>query len=130
MTGHNHEDRDQRNDLASATTTRSAVPGLTPVDPDPGRFRQARIILVAEGVVLLVLGIWAIVAASLYHGAASDGAPVLVFRFTMIHAVVILVTGLLAFAATSNRRFGLFFSVVQTVGYLFVFIISAGNKNS
>jgi hypothetical protein len=76
------------------------------------------------------LGIWAVVAAVVYRGAAPDGAPVLVFRFTVIHAVVILVTGVLAVAATSNRRFGLFFSAAQAVCYLFVFIISAGNKNS
>lgn len=124
------EVEDRSKDLVSATTTTSAVPGLVPVDPDPGRFRQARIILAAEAIVLIVLGVWAVIAAGLAHTAAPDGAAVLVFRFTMIHALAILATGVLAAIAMSNRRFALAFSVVQTVAYLFVFIISAGNLNS
>lgn len=124
-------DIENRNDaLVSATATDSAVPGLVPVDPDPPRFRQARWILLAEGVLLIALGGWAAIAASGYHGTAPDGAAVLAFRFTMIHAVVILGTGLLAVVAASKRRLGLAFSVLQTVCYLFVFIVSAGNRNS
>lgn len=121
---------DRRDPWVSATATMSPVGDLVPVNPDPPRFRQARLVLLAEGVLLVALGGWAAIAAALYHGAEPDGAAVLVFRFTMIHALVILGTGVLAIAGASNRRLGLTFSVLQTVCYLFVFIISAGNRNS
>jgi hypothetical protein len=48
----------------------------------------------------------------------------------MVHALVILATGVLALVSMTNRRVGLAFAGLQTVGYLFVFIISAGNVNS
>lgn len=121
---------DRSDALVSATSTDSGVPGVVAVDPDPPRFAQARFILLAEGVLLVALGIWAVIAAAGYHGTAPDGAAVLGMRFTMIHASVILGTGVLALVAMSNRRLGLWFSLLQAVGYLFVFIISAGNLNS
>jgi hypothetical protein len=119
-----------RSEATRATATASPVPGVVAVDPDPPRFRQARPILLAEGILLVALGIWAVIAAVGYHGTAPDGAAVLGMRFTMIHALVILGTGALAVVATADRRLGLTFAGLQTVGYLFVFIISAGNVNS
>lgn len=121
---------DRSEELTSATATVSAVPGVVPVNPDLPRFAQARIILLAEAVLLVVLGIWAVIAAAGYTGTAPDGAPVLGMRFTMVHALVILATGVLAAVATLGRRLGLLFATAQTVGYLLVFIISAGNVNS
>ncbi|HJP78831.1 MAG TPA: hypothetical protein VJ914_31445 [Pseudonocardiaceae bacterium] len=124
------EIEDRTDESMSATTTVSAVPGLVPVDPDPPRFRQARIILLVEAVLLIALGIWGAIAAAGYHGTAPDGAYVLGMRFTMIHALVILGTGVLAAVGASERRLGVTFAGLQTVCYLFVFIISAGNRNS
>jgi Kef-type K+ transport system membrane component KefB len=121
---------DRSEQVPSATATVSGVGDLVPVDPDPPRFRQARFILLAEGVVLIALGIWAAIAAAGYHGTAPDGAAVLGMRFTMIHALVILGTGVLALVATADRRLGLAFAALQTVAYLLVFIISAGDLNS
>jgi hypothetical protein len=121
---------DRSDELVSATATTGPVSGIVPVDPDPPRFRQARILLVAEGVLLIALGIWAAIAAAGYHGTAPDGASVLGMRFTMIHALVILGTGVRAVVSASSRRLGLAFAGLQTVCYLFVFIISAGNRNS
>ncbi|HEY4458146.1 MAG TPA: hypothetical protein VGN81_27775 [Pseudonocardiaceae bacterium] len=122
------EDRDDP--TISATATVSPTEGLAPVNPDPPRFAEARIILLVEGVLLVALGIWAAIAAAGYPGPAPDGAPVLGMRFTLIHALVILGTGVLALVAMTHRRVGLVFAVLQTVGYLLVFIISAGNRNS
>jgi hypothetical protein len=130
MTRTSADIEDRSDAWVSATATDSAASGLVPVDPDPPRFRQARLILLAEGVLLIALGGWAAIAASGYHGTAPDGAAVLAFRFTLIHALVILGTGVLAIVAASKRRLGLGFSVLRTVCYLFVFIISAGNRNS
>lgn len=119
-----------RSEAMHATTTVSPAPGMVAVDPDQPRFRQARPILLAEGAVLVALGIWAVIAAAGYHGSAPDGAAVLGMRFTMVHALVILGTGVLAVAATSDRRAGVIFAGLQAVCYLLVFIISAGNVNS
>ncbi len=106
------------------------MPGLVAINPDPGRFRQARYLLLIEGVLLVALGLWAVIAAAGYHGTEPDGAAVLVFRFTMVHALVILGTGVLALAGAINRRLGMAFSSLEAAGYLLVFIISAGNRNS
>lgn len=130
MKRHTTDIEDRGDELVSATVTDSGTAGLVPVDPDPGQFRQARVLLIAEGVLLAVLGVWGAIAAAGYHGSAPDGAAVLGLRFTMVHALVILGTGVLAVVAASNRRLGLTFSALQTVCYLFVFIISAGNRNS
>lgn len=121
---------DRSHPTVSSTATKSPVPGVEPVDPDPPRFRQARFILLAEAVLLIALGVWGAIAAAGYHGVAPDGAPVLGMRFTMVHALVILGTGVLAALAATNRRLGLAFSALQTVGYLLAFIVSAGNRNS
>jgi hypothetical protein len=130
MADENAHIEDRSDEWVSATATVSAVPGVVPVNPDPPRFAQARIVLLTEGALLIALGIWAVIAAANFHGTARDGAPVLSMRFTMMHALVILVTGVFAAVAASNRRLGVLFAGLQTVGYLFVFIISAGNLNS
>jgi hypothetical protein len=105
--------------------------GLVRMDPGPEHFHAVRAALVVEGVVLVVLGVWGLVAAWNYHGADPTGAAVLaVFRFTVPHAAVVLGTGLLAFLATAGRRWGVIFALVQTVAYGLMFIISAGHHNS
>ena len=119
-----------RSDARYATATASPVPGRGAAEPDPPRLRQARPVLLVEGVLLIALGGWAAVAAAGYHGAAPDGAPLLGMRFTMIHALVLLGTGVLAIAATSDRRAGLTFAGLQSLGYLLVFMMSADTVNA
>jgi hypothetical protein len=130
MTSDKFEIEDRDDPMVSATSTISPVPGVVPVNPDPPRFARARFVLLAEGLLLVALGIWAVIAAAGYHGTAPDGAAVLGMRFTMVHALVILGTGVLALIAMTNRRLGLWFSIAQAVCYTFVFIISGGNLNS
>jgi hypothetical protein len=100
------------------------------VNPDPARFRQVRKALLAQGLLLIALGAWGVIAAVGYRGAAVTGAPVLVFRFTVVHALVLLGTGVLSAASAARRRWGLWFSIAQAVGYFLVFIISGGHHNS
>jgi hypothetical protein len=112
------------------TISKSEVPDLVRIDPSPQHFHTVRIVLVVEGIVLAVLGIWGLIAAWHYHGADSTGATVLAFRLTVPHAGVLLGTGVLAFVATIRRRLGMVFAIVQTVAYLLMFIVSAGQHNS
>ncbi|HEX3783818.1 MAG TPA: hypothetical protein VHX38_29490 [Pseudonocardiaceae bacterium] len=119
-------------DNTSNSPAKSELPGedLVRIDPTPEHFHTVRIALVVEGIVLAVLGVWGLIAALGYHGLDPTGAAVLVFRFTVPHAAVLLGTGVLAFAATSHRSFGMVFSLVQTVAYGLMFITSAGQHNS
>ena len=60
--------------------TASRTPGRGAVESGPPRLRQARPFLLVEGVLLIALGGWAVVAAAGYHGTAPDGAPLLGMR--------------------------------------------------
>ena len=105
--------------------------GLIRIDPGPEHFHAVRVVLFVEGVVLVILGAWGLIAALGYHGTDPTGAAVIgVLRFTVPHAAVLLGTGVLAFVATAGRRWGVIFGLVQTVAYGLMFITSAGHHNS
>lgn len=82
--------------------------GVRPVDPNPYRFRTGRWALVAESGVLALLG-----AAGLATGF---------LHLTWLHAMVLLVTGLLGLASSWRRRTAVVFAGVQAVGYLMLFV--------
>jgi hypothetical protein len=105
--------------------------GLIRIDPGPEHFHAVRTILIVEGVVLAILGIWGLIVAWSYHGTDPTGQVVLgVLRLTVPHAAVLLGTGVLAFVATAGRRWGVIFGLVQVVAYGLMFITSAGHHNS
>jgi len=105
--------------------------GLIRIDPGPEHFHAVRAVLIVEGVVLAVLGIWGLIAAWNYSGADPTGQVVLgVLRMTVPHAAVLLGTGVLAFVATAGRRWGVIFGLVQAIAYGLMFITSAGHHNS
>ncbi len=105
--------------------------GLIRIDPGPAHFHTVRAVLIAEGVVLAILGIWGLIAAWNYHGADPTGEVVIgVLRLTVPHAAVLLGTGVLAFVAMAGRRWGVIFGLVQVVAYGLMFIVSAGHHNS
>jgi hypothetical protein len=105
--------------------------GLVRIDPGPEHFHTVRAVLIVEGIVLTILGIWGLVVAFHYHGADPTGQVVIgVLRLTAPHAAVLLGTGVLAFVATAGRRWGVIFGLVQTIAYGLMFITSAGHHNS
>lgn len=105
--------------------------GLIRIDPGPQHFHAVRAVLIVEGVVLAVFGIWGLVVAFHYHGPDPTGAVVIgVLRLTVPHAVVLLGTGVLAFVATAGRRWGVVFGLVQVIAYGLMFVTSAGAHNS
>ena len=105
--------------------------GLIRIDPGPQHFHAVRAVLIVEGIVLAILGIWGLVVAISYHGADPTGQVVLgVLRLTVPHAAVLLGTGVLAFVATAGRRWGVIFGLVQAIAYGLMFFTSAGAHNS
>lgn len=105
--------------------------GLIRIDPGPEHFHAVRLVLLVEGVVLAILGIWGLVVAWNYHGADPTGEVVIgVLRLTVPHAAVLLGTGVLAFVATAGRRWGVIFGLLQVVAYGLMFIVSAGHHNT
>jgi hypothetical protein len=118
---------DEKRETAHADTP----DGLIRIDPGPQHFHAVRAILIVEGVVLVILGIWGLIAALNYTGADPTGAVVIgVLRLTVPHAAVLLGTGVLAFVATAGRRWGVIFGLVQVIAYGLMFIVSAGAHNS
>ncbi len=99
---------------------------IKPVSPNPYRLRTGRIVLIGEGVLLVVLGVWGLLANLSDPGPDPTGAPVAVLHLTMLHAVVLLATGVGALACAWRRRAALAFIVVQGVGYLLLFTIGLG----
>jgi hypothetical protein len=105
--------------------------GLIRIDPGPQHFHAVRAVLIVEGVVLAILGIWGLIVAFNYHGADPTGAVVIgVLRLTVPHAAVLLGTGVLAFVATAGRRWGVLFGLAQVIAYGLMFVTSAGAHNS
>ncbi|HEY3753194.1 MAG TPA: hypothetical protein VGL80_28740, partial [Pseudonocardiaceae bacterium] len=119
------------NDLASAMTTKSPVPGsdLVPVDPDPAALAGVRMVLVIEAVLLTALGLWGLIAALTQQGNGPSGAPVLWFHFTWQHAIVLLATVVLALVGTLSHSWALRATALQAVGYGVMFIVGAGAVN-
>jgi hypothetical protein len=126
-----HQESDPANDLASAMTTKSPVPGsdLVPVDPDPAALSAVRIVLLIEAVLLTAMGLWGLVADLTEHGNGPSGAPVLLFHITWQHAIVLLATAVLALVGTLSHRWALRATTLQAVGYGVMFIVGAGAVN-
>lgn len=126
-----HQERTPADELASAMTTRSAVPGsdLVAVDPDPRALAHVRVALVVEAAVLVVLGLWGLLADLTQHGNGPSGAPVLLFHITWQHAIVLLATAVLALIGTCGHSWALRAMTLQAVGYGVLFIVGVGQVN-
>ncbi|MGH3626277.1 MAG: hypothetical protein ACRDRL_02360, partial [Sciscionella sp.] len=72
---------------------------FVPFDPTLQHFRVIRVVLAVEGIILLILGVWGIVAGT-RAGTAPQGAQVLIFRVTWGYGAVLTVTGTLALLCT------------------------------
>lgn len=97
--------------------------GVRPVDPDPYRFRTGRWALVAESGVLALIGAAGLAVNLSGQASGPDGAAVAFLHLTWLHALVLLVTGLLGLASALRRRLAMIFAGVQAVSYLLLFAI-------
>lgn len=102
---------------------------VVPVDPNPEHFHTARIAFAVQGVLLLVLGGWGLIASTQAPPGGISGAPVLFFHFTWGHSVVLIGTALLSIACTRRYRWGFWFAVVQGCGYLLLYVSTMGDFN-
>ncbi|MGH3783599.1 MAG: DUF4383 domain-containing protein [Pseudonocardiaceae bacterium] len=96
---------------------------LRPVSRSPWYFRTGRVVLLAEGAALAVLGVWGLIAAAAYPAAGPAGAPVLVLALTPAHSGVLLGFGVLAVASAWWRRSALIVTGVEAVAFLLLFAI-------
>lgn len=110
------------------STVQRSIPsggsGVSPVDPDPYRFRTGRVVLIVEGVALAVLGGWGLLAnatTATTAGPGPAGAPVLLLHLTVADSALLLATGLLALLAARRRSTALILTGAQFVGYLLLF---------
>ena len=78
--------------------------GLRQVTRNPEHFRLGRWYLLAEGVLLIALGIAGFASDATHPEAARAGAPVLVLAMTPWHSAALLGFGLLAAFSSLRRR--------------------------
>ena len=109
--------------------TAGHVPGMTSglrrVPMDPVRFHSGRWFLLAEGVLVSLLGIAGLVFAALHPHAENTRAPVSGVVSTPAHSAILLVLGIVAIAAVGNRRAAVAVTALSAVGYLVLLFVSS-----
>jgi hypothetical protein len=80
-----------------------------------------RVILLAEGALLLLLG----VGAGFVPTPPGQVAVTAGFQINQLHAIALAVTGILALAVTARRRFTLPFTLLQFLAYGAAFLYGA-----
>ena len=98
--------------------------GLRLVSRDGPHFRTGRWFVLAEGVVLVVLGVWGFVSAASHPGAGPTGAPVLILALTPWHSAVLLVIGLVVMLSAVQRHAAVI--VTAAAGVIFVLLVFIG----
>ncbi|CAN5661964.1 hypothetical protein BH09ACT8_BH09ACT8_14920 [soil metagenome] len=99
--------------------------GLRLESRDPGHFRTGRRFLLAEGLLLIALGIAGFVSAANRPNSPPTGAPVMVLALTPWHSALLLGLGLLTALSTLRRRAAVAASSVNAVVFLGLVIIGA-----
>ncbi|MGH3765036.1 MAG: DUF4383 domain-containing protein [Pseudonocardiaceae bacterium] len=109
------------------TTTKSPFWGtksaLMPVSRSPWHFRTGRVVLLAEGVLLAVLGVWGLISAAAHPAAGRAGAPVLVLALTPLHSGVLLGFGVLAMLSAWQPRAAKITTGAEAVAFFLLFAI-------
>ena len=95
------------------------------VSRNPGHFRNGRWFLLAEGLVLIGLGICGFVSAAMHPDAPPTGAPVLVLALTPWHSAILLGFGALTLAGTLHRRLAIAVSAAAAVVFMLLVIAGA-----
>lgn len=88
-------------------------------------FRTGRWFVLADGVVLVILGIWGFVSAATHPDAGPAGAPVLVLALTPWHSAVLLVIGLAVMLSALQRHAAVVVNGAATVIFLLLVFIGA-----
>lgn len=99
--------------------------GLRLVSRNPNHFRTGRWFLLAEGVLLIALGIAGFVSATTHPDAPPTGAPVLVLALTPWHSAVLLGFGMLATLGALQRRAAISVTALGAVIFVALVIIGA-----
>jgi hypothetical protein len=93
------------------------------VNLDPAHYRSGRWFLLAQGLVLIGLGLAVFIQRWQGVAGTPDGVPVLWLRLTPLHAWVLLAFGVSAVAATPWRRAATAVVAVGAAGFLLLFAI-------
>jgi hypothetical protein len=96
---------------------------LRPISLNPSHYRSGRWFLLAEGGLLVVLGVWGLAAALAYPDAGPTGAPVLWLALNPAHSGLLLGFGVLAVFATIRRRPTVIITGVGAVAFTLLFMI-------
>ncbi len=94
-----------------------ATSGLRRISMDPGRFRNGRWFLLAEGVLVSAFGIAGLVSAALHPHAGPTGVPVLGLVSTPAHSGMLLAFGVVAIAGVVNHRAAVTVTALSAVAY-------------
>lgn len=109
--------------------TAGPVPGATSelrrVSMDPGRFRNGRWFLLAEGVLVSAFGIAGLVTASMHPHAGPTGTPVLGLASTRAHSGMMLTFGVAAIAGVGHRRAAITVTALSAAAYAMLLFLSA-----
>lgn len=105
--------------------TDSPVPGVRRVSRNPWHFHTGRWALLAEGALLVALGVLGWCSAASHPDAGSAGAPVLILHLTPWHSALLGGTGLILALSALRRRSSVIISATVTVGYLLLVFYGA-----
>ena len=109
--------------------TAGPVPGATSelrrVSMDPGRFRNGRWFLLAEGVLVSAFGIAGLVTGSMHPHAGPTGTPVLGLASTPAHSGMMLAFGVAAIAGVGHRRAAITVTALSAAAYAMLLFVSS-----
>jgi hypothetical protein len=99
--------------------------GLRQISRNPSHFHTGRWFLLAEGVLLIALGVVGFVSAATHPAAGPAGAPELMLALTPAHSAVFLGFGLLAVLGTLQRHAAIIVTTVGAVMFLGLVFVGA-----
>lgn len=99
--------------------------GLRLVSRKPSHFRSGRWFLLADGVLLVALGVAGFVSAALHPDAPPTGAPVLWLALTPWHSALLAGLGALAVIGVVQRHAAIAAAALCTVVFAALVIIGA-----
>lgn len=103
----------------------SLTSGLRLVSRKPSHFRSGRWFLLADGVLLIALGVAGYVSAAAHPHAPPTGAPVLGLALTPWHSALFVGLGVLAVIGVVRRHAAITAAALSTVAFLALVIIGA-----
>jgi hypothetical protein len=99
--------------------------GLRQVSRNPSHFHAGRWFLLAEGVLLIALGVAGFISAATHPAAGPAGAPVLMLALTPAHSAVFVGFGVLAALGTLQRHAAIIITAIGAVMFLGLVFVGA-----